>query len=88
MTDWLDLASRENLGSRGPLRMQAGWAAECGPLECARCRTPIMPGEQFFLAGRCSMGGVVPLGGAAPEYADVLEAHAEHVRCLPPEKAI
>lgn len=63
-----------------PLRMTAAWSEAQVSLTCRHCGAPIQPGDLFFFAGRCAMGGVVT-GPTALLYSDVLETEAEHVRC-------
>ncbi len=80
--NWLELVELNTNPEGCPLHMRAEWADAYGPLPCAACGEEIRTGELFLLAGYCSMGGVVPASRFAA-FADVLQPHAEHLRCRP-----
>lgn len=79
--NWLELPELNENPEGCPLRMRDEWTAY-GPLACAACGAEIRSGELFLLAGYCPMGGVIPASRFAA-FSDVLQPHAEHLRCRP-----
>ena len=79
--EWLIESSQLGLDAGQAQTMRLEWLEVFGPLRCAHCGGEIVVGEQFTLSGRCTYGGMVPLGEGAQAYADTLDAYAEHVDC-------